>query len=138
MRAANSEGVLTITRVAVRALQRVAPVGSKAPVPPQEIDPQGPRMSVDKDTVRRVARLARIAFPEERLEPMAKELNAILAWVEQLNEVDTSKVEPMTSVVKMSLTMRDDVVTDGDRAGAVVQNAPLGEDNYFAVPKVVE
>ncbi len=69
---------------------------------------------------------------------MAKELNAILAWVEQLNEVDTSTVEPMTSVVKMSLTMRDDVVTDGDRAAAVVQNAPLGDDSYFAVPKVVE
>lgn len=95
-------------------------------------------MSVDKDTVRRVARLARLAFPEERLEPMAKELNALLAWVEQLNEVDTSKVEPMTSVVTMSLKMRDDTVTDGEQAGAVVQNAPLGEDNYFAVPKVVE
>ena len=95
-------------------------------------------MSVDKNTVKRVARLARIALPEERLEPMAKELNAILAWVEQLNEVDTSKVEPMTSVVKVSLKMRDDVVTDGESAGAVVQNAPLGEDNYFAVPKVVE
>lgn len=95
-------------------------------------------MSVNKDTVRRVAKLARIAFPEERLEPMAGELNRILAWVEQLKEVDTSKVEPMTSVVKVSLKMRDDVVSDGERAGAVVQNAPLGEDNYFAVPKVVE
>ena len=95
-------------------------------------------MSVDKDTVRRVAKLARIAFPEERLEPMAGELNRILAWVEQLNEVDTSKVEPMTSVVKMSLKMRDDVVTDGARAEAVVQNAPGCEDYYFAVPKVVE
>jgi len=95
-------------------------------------------MSVDKNTVRRVAKLARIALPEERLEPMAGELNAILAWVEQLNEVDTSSVEPMTSVVKMSLKMREDVVTDGGRAGAVVENAPLGEDNYFAVPKVVE
>lgn len=69
---------------------------------------------------------------------MAKELNALLAWVEQLNEVDTSAVEPMTSVVKVSLKMRDDVVTDGDKPDAVVQNAPLGEDNYFAVPKVVE
>ncbi len=95
-------------------------------------------MSVDKNTVKRVARLARIALPEERLEPMAGELNAILAWVEQLNEVDTSAVEPMTSVVKVSLKMRDDVVTDGERAGAVVANAPSGEDNYFAVPKVVE
>jgi aspartyl-tRNA(Asn)/glutamyl-tRNA(Gln) amidotransferase subunit C len=95
-------------------------------------------MSVDKDTVKRVARLARIAFPEERLEPMAGELNRILAWVEQLNEVDTSKVEPMTSVVKMTLKMREDVVSDGGKPEAVTQNAPLGEDHYFAVPKVVE
>ncbi|MFN8948386.1 MAG: Asp-tRNA(Asn)/Glu-tRNA(Gln) amidotransferase subunit GatC [Alphaproteobacteria bacterium] len=95
-------------------------------------------MSVDKETVRRVARLARIAFPEERLEPMAGELNRILAWVEQLNAVDTSTVEPMTSVVKVSLKMREDAVTDGARAPEVVRNAPAGEDNYFAVPKVVE
>jgi len=95
-------------------------------------------MSVDKNTVRRVAKLARIAFPEERLEPMAGELNRLLAWVEQLNEVDTSTVEPMTSVVKMSLKMRDDVVSDGGQAEAVTKNAPLGEDHYFAVPKVVE
>lgn len=95
-------------------------------------------MSVDKETVRRVARLARLAVPEERLEPMAGELNRILAWVEQLNAVDTSKVEPMTSVVKVSLKMREDAVTDGARAPEVVRNAPAGEDNYFAVPKVVE
>ncbi|MEQ1752693.1 MAG: Asp-tRNA(Asn)/Glu-tRNA(Gln) amidotransferase subunit GatC [Micropepsaceae bacterium] len=95
-------------------------------------------MSVDKDTVRRVARLARLAFPEERLEPMAGELNRILAWVEQLNEVDVSSVEPMTSAVKVSAKMRDDVVTDGNCADEIVKNAPLGEDNYFAVPKVVE
>ncbi|MDZ4740615.1 MAG: Asp-tRNA(Asn)/Glu-tRNA(Gln) amidotransferase subunit GatC [Alphaproteobacteria bacterium] len=95
-------------------------------------------MSVDKDTVRRVAKLARIAFPEERLEPMAGELNRLLAWVEQLNEVDTSSVEPMTSVVQMRLKMRDDVVSDGGQAEAVTKNAPLGEDHYFAVPKVVE
>lgn len=95
-------------------------------------------MSVDKDTVRRVAKLARIAFPEDRLEPMAGELNRLLAWVEQLNEVDTSGVEPMTSVVTMSLKMREDVVTDGGVAEAVTKNAPLGDDHYFAVPKVVE
>jgi aspartyl-tRNA(Asn)/glutamyl-tRNA(Gln) amidotransferase subunit C len=136
---ANSAGVLTITGVASRALQGSWPVGSKAPVPPQEIDPQETKpMSVDKNTVKRVARLARIALPEERLEPMARELNAILAWVEQLNEVDTSSVEPMTSVIKMSLKMREDVVTDGKAASAVVQNAAGAEDNYFAVPKVVE
>lgn len=95
-------------------------------------------MSVDKDTVRRVAKLARIAFPEERLEPMAAELNRILAWVEQLNEVDTKTVEPMTSVVKMSLKMREDVLSDGGKPEAVVQNAPGSEDYYFVVPKVVE
>ena len=95
-------------------------------------------MSVDKDTVRRVARLARLAFPEERLEPMAGELNRLLAWVEQLNEVDTASVEPMSSAVKLSAKMRDDVVTAGNMAADVVKNAPLGEDNYFAVPKVVE
>jgi aspartyl-tRNA(Asn)/glutamyl-tRNA(Gln) amidotransferase subunit C len=95
-------------------------------------------MSVDKDTVRRVAKLARIAFPEERLEPMAGELNRILKWVEQLNEVDTASVEPMTSVVKMSLKMREDVVSDGNKPDAITRNAPMGEDHYFAVPKVVE
>ena len=95
-------------------------------------------MAVDKDTVKRVAKLARIALPEERLEPMARELNSLLAWVEQLNEVDTSAVEPMTSVVKMSLKMRDDTVTDGDAAAAVTANAPASEDHFFAVPKVVE
>ena len=95
-------------------------------------------MAVDKNTVKRVAKLARIALPEERLEPMARELNSLLAWVEQLNEVDTSAVEPMTSVVKMSLKMRDDKVTDGDTAAAVTANAPASEDHFFAVPKVVE
>lgn len=95
-------------------------------------------MPVDKEKVRHVARLARIALPPERLEPMVAELNRILQWVEQLKAVDTDAVEPMTSVVKVSLKTRDDVVTDGDRAAAVVQNAPGAEDNYFAVPKVVE
>ncbi len=95
-------------------------------------------MAIDKNTVKRVAKLARIALPEERLEPMARELNSLLAWVEQLNEVDTSAVEPMTSVVKMSLKMRDDKVTDGDAAAAVTANAPASEDHFFAVPKVVE
>lgn len=95
-------------------------------------------MSVDKSTVKRVAKLARLAFPEERLEPMAGELNRLLAWVEQLNEVNTDAVEPMTSVVKVSLHMREDKVTDGERAVEVTQNAPEGEDHFFAVPKVVE
>jgi len=95
-------------------------------------------MSVDKDTVRRIAKLARIALPEERVEPMQKELNGILAWVEQLKEVDAAGVEPMTSVVEQRLKMRDDVVTDGGNAAAVVANAPSAEDDYFVVPKVVE
>jgi aspartyl-tRNA(Asn)/glutamyl-tRNA(Gln) amidotransferase subunit C len=95
-------------------------------------------MSVDKDTVRRIARLARIALPEERVAPMEGELNGILKWVEQLNEVDIAGVEPMTSVVAHKLRMRDDVVTDGDKADAITANAPLSEDHFFLVPKVVE
>jgi aspartyl-tRNA(Asn)/glutamyl-tRNA(Gln) amidotransferase subunit C len=95
-------------------------------------------MSVDKDTVRRIAKLARLSLPEERVEPMAAELNGILAWVEQLNEVDVSGVEPMTSVVQQKLKMRDDKVTDGGHADALMSNAPEGEDHFFVVPKVVE
>ena len=95
-------------------------------------------MAVDKDTVRRIARLARIALPEERVEPMEKELNGILKWVEQLQEVNVEGVAPMTSVVAQKLKMREDVVTEGDQAAAVVANAPMSEDNFFLVPKVVE
>ena len=95
-------------------------------------------MSVDKNTVRKVARLARIAMPEERLEPMAKELNSILAWIEQLNEVDVDGVEPMTTPVEMKLPMRDDVVSDGNIRDQVLANAPRSEEGFFVVPKVVE
>jgi aspartyl-tRNA(Asn)/glutamyl-tRNA(Gln) amidotransferase subunit C len=95
-------------------------------------------MSVDKATVRRIAKLARIALPEERVEPMVAELNGILEWIEQLQEVDVEGVEPMTSVVAQKLKMRDDVVTAGGDAAAIVANAPLTEDNFFVVPKVVE
>jgi aspartyl-tRNA(Asn)/glutamyl-tRNA(Gln) amidotransferase subunit C len=95
-------------------------------------------MSVDKDTVRRIAKLARIALPEDRVAPMEDELNGILKWVEQLNEVDVTGIEPMTSVVAQTLRMREDVVTAGDAAEAVVANAPESEDNFFLVPKVVE
>jgi aspartyl-tRNA(Asn)/glutamyl-tRNA(Gln) amidotransferase subunit C len=95
-------------------------------------------MSVDKDTVRRIARLARIALDEGRVEPMARELNGIMAWVEQLNEVDVAGVEPMTSVVAQKLRMREDVVTEGGTADALMANAPGGEDHFFVVPKVVE
>ena len=95
-------------------------------------------MSVDKQTVRRIAKLARIALEENRVEPMERELNGILAWVEQLQEVNIEGVEPRTSVVAQKLKMREDVVTDGDIAEAVTKNAPLSEDNFFVVPKVVE
>jgi aspartyl-tRNA(Asn)/glutamyl-tRNA(Gln) amidotransferase subunit C len=95
-------------------------------------------MSVDKNTVRKVARLARIAVPEERLEPMARELNGILAWIEQLNEVNVEGVEAMTTPVAMTLPLREDVITDGGIQDQVLANAPKSEDGFFVVPKVVE
>jgi len=95
-------------------------------------------MSVDADTVRRVAHLARIAVADDEVENLRGELNAILAFVEQLAEVDVAGVEPMTSVTPMAMKMREDKVTDGDIADAVVQNAPAHEDHFFLVPKVVE
>lgn len=95
-------------------------------------------MSVDKETVRKVARLARIAVPEQRLEPLAGELNTILAWIEQLNEVDVEGVEAMTTPVAMKLPMREDVVSDGNIRDQVLANAPSATDGFFVVPKVVE
>jgi aspartyl-tRNA(Asn)/glutamyl-tRNA(Gln) amidotransferase subunit C len=95
-------------------------------------------MSVDKDTVRRVARLARIAVAEDDLEPLAGELNGILGWVEQLREVDVEGVEPMTSVTPMRLKRRPDEVTDGNRRADVLANAPDARNGFFTVPKVVE
>lgn len=95
-------------------------------------------MSVDKDTVRRIAKLARLAVPETRLEPMAAELNGIFQWVEMLREVDVTGVPAMTSVVAQKLKWRQDVVSDGNQADALLQNAPNGEDHFFVVPKVVE
>ncbi|RUU01278.1 Asp-tRNA(Asn)/Glu-tRNA(Gln) amidotransferase subunit GatC [Mesorhizobium sp. USDA-HM6] len=95
-------------------------------------------MSVDLQTVKRVAHLARIAASEEDAERMTGELNAILGFVEQLNEVDVSGVEPMTSVTPMEMKKREDVVTDGSKAAAIVANAPATEENFFLVPKVVE
>ena len=95
-------------------------------------------MSIDAATVRRVARLARIAVPEARLEPLAKELTGIIDWIEQLNEVDTEGVEPMTSCVAVSLPMREDKVTDGNKAADVLSNAPRSVGGFFVVPKVVE
>lgn len=95
-------------------------------------------MSVDKDTVRRIAKLARLALEEERVAPMVDELNGILAWVKQLEEVDVTGVAPMTSVVEQKLKLRADKVTDGGNSDALMANAPNGEDHFFVVPKVVE
>ncbi|WP_018996082.1 Asp-tRNA(Asn)/Glu-tRNA(Gln) amidotransferase subunit GatC [Hirschia maritima] len=95
-------------------------------------------MSVTPDDVRKVARLSRIKISDERVEPMAQELNGILNWIEQLNEVDVEGVEPMTSVVEMSLPMRKDEITDGNRSDEVLANAPNSADGFFVVPKVVE
>lgn len=95
-------------------------------------------MSVDRDTVRRIASLARIAVPEARLEPMAAELNGIFQWVEMLNEVDVEGVPPMASVVNQKMRWRADKVSDGDHADALMTNAPGGTDHFFVVPRVVE
>ena len=95
-------------------------------------------MAVDAATVRRVARLARIAEPEARLEPLAGELNAILGWIEQLDEVDVEGVEPMTTSVAVRLPLREDVVSDGGDAARVLANAPRSAEGFFVVPKVVE
>jgi aspartyl-tRNA(Asn)/glutamyl-tRNA(Gln) amidotransferase subunit C len=95
-------------------------------------------MSVDADTVRRIAHLARIAVKDEEVEHLKGELNAILAWVEQLQAVDVAGVEPMTSVTPMQMKMRKDEVSDGGIAEDIVKNAPQSDDNFFLVPKVVE
>jgi aspartyl-tRNA(Asn)/glutamyl-tRNA(Gln) amidotransferase subunit C len=95
-------------------------------------------MALDEKTVARIARLARIAVPEDELAPLAGELSHILEWIEQLNEVDTAGVAPMTSVVAMKLASRADRVTDGGRAEAILANAPERQHGYFVVPKVVE
>ncbi len=95
-------------------------------------------MSVDITTVRRVAHLARIAVSAEDAERMTGELNTILGFVEQLNEVDVAGVEPMTSVIPMEMKKREDVVTDGSRPDDIVANAPAMQENFFLVPKVVE
>jgi aspartyl-tRNA(Asn)/glutamyl-tRNA(Gln) amidotransferase subunit C len=95
-------------------------------------------MSVDADTVRRVAHLARIAVAEDEVESLKGELNAILAFVEQLREVKVDDVEPMTSVTPMALKMRKDDVTDGGIADDIIANAPAHEHHFFLVPKVVE
>lgn len=95
-------------------------------------------MAIDAATVRKVARLARIAEPEEKLEPLARELSGIMNWIEQLSEVDTDGVEPMTTSVAMTLPMREDVVTEGGDPAKVLSNAPKTAKGFFIVPKVVE
>jgi aspartyl-tRNA(Asn)/glutamyl-tRNA(Gln) amidotransferase subunit C len=95
-------------------------------------------MAIDAATVRKVAHLARIKTPEDRLESLARELTGILNWIEQLDEVDIEGVEPMTSNVSQPLRLREDVVTDGNKVAEVLSNAPKAADGFFVVPKVVE
>ncbi len=95
-------------------------------------------MAVDKETVLQIARLARIRVETDEQEALAKELSNILGWVEQLHELDTEGVEPMTSVAEMRLPLREDEVTDGGRAEDIVANAPEEAHGFFVVPKVVE
>lgn len=95
-------------------------------------------MSVDAKTVRRIADLARIAVAEDEIEGLQGELNAILAFVEQLSGVDVESVEPMTSVIPMTMKRRADKVTDGGMSDDIIKNAPAAEDHFFLVPKVVE
>jgi aspartyl-tRNA(Asn)/glutamyl-tRNA(Gln) amidotransferase subunit C len=95
-------------------------------------------MALDRDTVRKIARLARIKVKDEELDHLAVELGQILSFVEQLDQVDTGQIEPMTSVVEVTLPMRDDVVSDGGDADKILRNAPAGVHGFFAVPKVVE
>ena len=95
-------------------------------------------MSLDEATVARIARLARIEVEEAQMAPLAGELSHILGWIEQLNEVDTEGVEPMTSVARTQAVMRSDEVTDGGRRNDVLSGAPESHDGYFVVPKVVE
>jgi aspartyl-tRNA(Asn)/glutamyl-tRNA(Gln) amidotransferase subunit C len=100
--------------------------------------PEAAALSVNAETVRRIAHLARIAVAEEEIGPLQGELNAILAFVEQLSLVNVEGVEPMTSVIPMQMRQREDKVTDGNIADDIVKNAPATEDHFFVVPKVVE
>jgi aspartyl-tRNA(Asn)/glutamyl-tRNA(Gln) amidotransferase subunit C len=104
----------------------------------QQLCTQERRMSVDTMTVRRIAHLARIAVKDDEIEHLKGEINDVLAFVEQLAEVDVSGVEPMTSVTPMAMKKRPDVITDGEIADDIVRNAPAAQDHFFLVPKVVE
>jgi len=95
-------------------------------------------MSIDKETVKKIASLSRIAITEAEADAFVPELNQILGWVEQLGEVDCSKVEPMTAVIPNKLRLREDVVTDGEIRDKILANAPMADHGFFAVPKVIE
>ena len=95
-------------------------------------------MALDPTTIRRIANLARIRVEDDQLEPLSRELNGILGWIEQLNEVNVDGVEPLTGGAQMAMKMRDDVVTDGGYAEKILANAPDRNGQFFAVPKVVE
>jgi aspartyl-tRNA(Asn)/glutamyl-tRNA(Gln) amidotransferase subunit C len=95
-------------------------------------------MALDPTTIRRIATLARIRVEDDELEPLSRELNGILGWIEQLNEVDVDGVEPLTGGAQMAMKMRDDVVTDGGYPEQILSNAPDRNGPFFAVPKVVE
>ena len=95
-------------------------------------------MSVDTATVRHIAKLARIAVTDGEVEALVPELNNILGWIEQLQEVDVSGIEPMTAVIPNTLRLREDVVSDGGKRDEVLKNAPVAEHGFFAVPKVIE
>lgn len=97
-----------------------------------------PENGVDAETVRKIARLSRLHVEEDRLAPLAEELNGILGWIEQLNEVDVDGVEPMTSAVDMDAPLRSDAVTDGGKRDDVLANAPKSEDGFYVVPRSVE
>ncbi len=97
-----------------------------------------PETGVDAETVRKIARLSRLHVEEDRLQPLAEELNGILGWIEQLNEVDVEGVTPMTSAVEVAAPMRADEITDGGKREAVLANAPKSEDGFYVVPRSVE
>lgn len=107
------------------------PLGKRTAIAP-------PTMSVSNDQVRHIARLARIAMSDEEIERFVPELNNILDWVEQLGEVDTNGVEPLTAVIDQKLRFRDDVVTEGGIRDEILANAPEAQHGFFAVPKVIE
>lgn len=95
-------------------------------------------MAVDKDTVAQIAKLARIKVDDAQQEALTKELSNILGWIDELGQLDTEGVQPMTSVVEVQHTLRKDVVADGDRQADILKNAPESNDGYFVVPRVVE